>query len=228
LPAVLATDLPGLAATCEAYRAGLLGQPVTALTTLGFVLAGVAVWAGRPAPAGYRAWYGSLVVAVGVGSFIQHGPHPPWQAYAHDLPLAALLGFLAADALRDLRAPAPSPAAAPGRRRWAAASVPVAAVLAAAGVAPLVAAGPTASTIGQQLLAVLAIGANLWRARRRPRLRSVVVPALVLLAVGALLGTLGDRTGLCRPDSLWQGHAAWHLLSAAALWWLTPAVGRRM
>ena len=54
MPAVLATDLPGLAATCEAYRAGLLGQPVTALTTLGFVLAGVAVWAGRPAPAGYR------------------------------------------------------------------------------------------------------------------------------------------------------------------------------
>jgi hypothetical protein len=51
--------------------------------------------------------------------------------------------------------------------------------------------------------------------------------ALAVLAAGALAGTLGDRTGLCRPDSLLQGHAVWHLLAAVALWRLAPAVGVR-
>jgi hypothetical protein len=41
---------------------------------------------------------------------------------------------------------------------------------------------------------------------------------LAALAAGAAAWTLG-RTGgpLCDPDSVLQGHAAWHLLSAAAL-----------
>src|SRR5690606_41850009 len=60
----------------------------------------------------------------------------------------------------------------------------------------------------------------------RPRLRRTLLVALALRAAGALLGNLGDRTGWCRPESLWQGHAAWHLLAAAALAWLAPAVGR--
>lgn len=71
------------------------------------------------------------------------------------------------------------------------------------------------------------MGANLWRAYRRPGLRAALLSALAVLAVGGVLGTLGDRTGLCRPDSLWQGHAVWHLLAAAALWRLAPVVGHR-
>lgn len=39
------------------------------------------------------------------------------------------------------------------------------------------------------------------------------------LAVAGLGAYVAGRTGsgLCRPDSLWQFHAAWHVLSAAAL-----------
>ena len=113
------------------------------------------------------------------------------------------------------------------RRWWSVAGPPAASLLAAAAVAPLVAAGATPSTIGQQLLAVLAIGINLWRAYRRPGLRAPLLSALALLAAGALVGAVGDHTGLCRPDSLWQGHAIWHLLAAAALWRLAPVVGHR-
>jgi hypothetical protein len=189
------------------------------VSSLAFVVAAVA--AARPARTAPQWWYAGLVAAVGVGSLIQHGPHPPWQAYAHDLPLAALLAFVAADAAADLsdrRPPAGWPAACwpPRPAAWA---VP------ALAVAPLVAVGPAASTLGQAGLAVAAVGLSLWRAWRRPGLRRVLVPAGLLLAAGALAGNLSDRAGWCQPDSLLQGHAVWHVLAAAALWRLAAAVG---
>jgi hypothetical protein len=44
---------------------------------------------------------------------------------------------------------------------------------------------------------------------------------LAALWVGAAGVHVASRTGgpLCRPDSRLQGHAAWHALSALALWW---------
>jgi hypothetical protein len=57
-----------------------------------------------------------------------------------------------------------------------------------------------------------------WRRRSFPR---PPILAGVALLVGALANVL-TRTGapLCRPDSLAQGHAAWHVLTAvgAAAW----------
>lgn len=197
-----------MAATCERFSAGVWGQPVTSATSLAFVIAGAAVlwrWRSRR-----HRWYAALVSAVGIGSWVQHGPHLFFQAYAHDLPLVAVLAFAAADAASDLR----------GRRLPAAWWL-----LPTAAAAPVVAAGPGASTVAQALLATIAIGLNLVRAWHRPRLRRILLSALALLAFGALIGTLGDRTALCRPDSLLQGHAVWHVLAAVALWRLAPAIG---
>jgi hypothetical protein len=69
-----------------------------------------------------------------------------------------------------------------------------------------------------------------WRRRSFPR-----PPALALAALFAgVIANVLTRTGapLCRPDSLAQGHAAWHVLTAvgAAAWlsrWTsTPSVDR--
>jgi hypothetical protein len=60
------------------------------------------------------------------------------------------------------------------------------------------------------------------------RLRQRIVP-LTALGAGAVLNRL-SRTGgpWHRPDSVWQGHAGWHLLSAAALaGWPAPVRQRR-
>jgi hypothetical protein len=92
---------------------------------------------------------------------------------------------------------------------------------------PVIVAGPLASTVAQGLLAAVAIGLNLARARVRPEQRHTLYRALAVLATGALLGSLTDRTPLCQPESLWQGHAGWHLLAAAALWLLAPVIGLR-
>jgi len=82
----------------------------------------------------------------------------------------------------------------------------------------------------QAVMAAAAIGLNLLRAIRRPALRKTVIAALVIAAACAAVGTLTDRTSLCRVGDLVQGHAVWHVLAAAALWrlasvrisWLLP------
>jgi hypothetical protein len=65
-----------------------------------------------------------------------------------------------------------------------------------------------------------------WTPRRRTAYRAALAGA----AIGAACWWAG-RTGgpVCNPDSLWQGHAAWHLLTAAALgaWSLAVLEGDR-
>jgi hypothetical protein len=210
-----------LAAVCEQYRVGFLGEPASAVTSLAFVAAAVGILvshrrsgARRDTPVRDRQTvvFAALVAGTGVGSFIQHGPHPDWQAYAHDLPLAAVLIFVATDAVSDLTERELSPA------WWL---VPVVAMV------PAAASGATASTMLQAAMATAAIGLSLVRARRRPALRRTLIAALVTAAAGAAIGALTDRTPLCRADSLVQGHAVWHVLAAAALWRLATAMGAR-
>lgn len=201
-------DHDGVALACERYGDGFFGQPANAVTSLAFVVAGVAVALQRRGPLSYAA----LVGGVGVGSLIQHGPHPDWQAHAHDLTLAAVLAYVAVDAASDVLGRELGPA------WWL---VPTAAI------APLVTIGPGPSSAGQIALATAAVGLSLWRARVRPRLRRTVLTALAVLGAGGLIGTIGERTSLCQPDSLFQGHAGWHVLAALALWFLASAITSR-
>src|SRR5262245_17347642 len=210
-----------LAAVCEQSRVEFLGEPANAVTSLAFVAAAVGILASHRRSRGRRntpvrerqtAVFAALVAGTGVGSFIQHGPHPQWQAYAHDLPLAAVLMFVTTDAVSDLRERELSPA------WWL---VPVAAMV------PAVASGPTASTTLQAGMATAAIGLSVVRARGRPALRGSLIAAVLAAAAGAAIGTLTDRTSLCRGDSLVQGHAIWHVLAAAALWRFAAAIGAR-
>lgn len=209
-----------LAAVCEQHGVGFLGEPANAVASLAFVAAAVGILAShrhsgtRRTPVGQRQGvvFAALVAGTGVGSFIQHGPHPDWHAYAHDLPLAAVLVFIAADAVSDLTEQELSPT------WWL---VPVAAMV------PAIASGATPSTALQAAMATGAIGLSLARARRRPALRRTLIAALATAGAGAAIGALTDRTSLCQADSLIQGHAVWHVLAAGALWWLAAAIGTR-
>jgi hypothetical protein len=210
-----------LAAVCERYRVEFLGQPANAVTSVAFLGAAVGILASRrhirtgrdmPVPDRHIVVFATLVAGIGVGSFIQHGPHPDWQAYAHDLPLAATLMFVATDAACDLTGRELSPAS------W---------LIPAVAMVPVVASGAGASTMVQAGMAAAAIGLNLLRVRRRPLLRRTLIAALATAAVGAVIGALTDRASVCQPDSLVQGHAIWHVLAAAALWRLAAAIGAR-
>jgi hypothetical protein len=147
---------------CERIVGGTLAQPVLALTSLGYVAAGMAVlcWAVRVrAPLAGAA--GVALVAVGGGSFAYHGPQPSWAERAHDWPIFALVLVYAAGLACSAR-----------RQRWS----------------------TWATAAG-----VFALGLAAYAAGR-------------------------SGSPLCRPDTLWQYHGAWHVLSAAAAAWAARAM----
>lgn len=183
-----------------------------AVTSLAFVLAGSGVVvAGR---AGRSSWtYGILIAATGIGSVIQHGPDPGWADLAHDLPIVALLAYLAVDAAADVT----------GRRldaRWW--TVPTLVLL------PLIVVAPLAADAAQGAMAAVAVGLSLRRAWLRPGTRATILVAMSLLAVGGAIGT-STRPGMPLRELAVPvpGHGIWHVLAAAALWWLAAVVGRR-
>lgn len=198
---------------CEAIADGFLREPVSAVSSLAYVLAAVLVVLQarrRGTPPRTVAGYAALVAGIGVGSVVQHGPDPAWADLAHDLPLLATLCLVAADGVAALR----------GRARvwwwWVA---PTAALV------PAILLVPRPADVAQAAIAAVAVVVTLLRARRAPAVRPRVLVAVGLLAVGATIGTLSRAGGpLCDPTSLWQGHAAWHVLSAAALVVLAPVL----
>jgi hypothetical protein len=208
---------------CEALHEGFLAEPVSAWSSLAFVVAAIVIVMSarglvdtpegptngnrRRAVLGYAA----LVAGIGVGSILQHGPNPPGSDVVHDLPLLGTLLFIAVD----------SAAALAGRRRvwwwW---------VLPTLALQPLVIGLPRAGDVAQFTIALLPVGLTLIRARATPGLRPRITVAVALMALGSVIG-LSTRQGLlCVPDSIWQGHAAWHMLIAAGLAVLTPILGR--
>ncbi len=78
------------ASDCEAITSGVLGQPVNAVSTIVFLVAGL--WVVRR---GTQArWIGIALMATGLGSFLFHGPMPPGSEWAHDVSLAWLLAVI--------------------------------------------------------------------------------------------------------------------------------------
>jgi hypothetical protein len=89
---------------CERVASTALAQPVLAITSLAYVAAGMAVlcWALRGRGVLSLA-AGAGLIAVGVGSFVYHGPQPEWAGAAHDWPIIALAAVCVAGILRSVR-----------------------------------------------------------------------------------------------------------------------------
>jgi hypothetical protein len=201
------------ASDCERVHAGLIAQPVNTASSLAYVAAGAwLLWRVRGAHSrrGVRVAYALSVLAVGAGSVDFHGPAWPGARWLHDLGASAPLLLIAASDLAHLRGRPPEQALGTFAAALAATGATLA-VAPAAGVPLLVASAGLAAT-GEAL-------------RRRRGGRAVRPRVLALLAVAAAVNLLGRSGGpLCDPDSLVQGHALWHVLTAAALAaWDPPA-----
>lgn len=89
---------------CERVADALLAQPVLAVTSLAYVVAGAVtlVWSLRwREPLAGAA--GAALVAVGIGSVAFHGPQPSWAGPAHDWPIIAVGVVYAAMLIRSRR-----------------------------------------------------------------------------------------------------------------------------
>ena len=206
---------------CELLGDGNLAQPVNALTSVGYVLIGAVVMARATRLRTRRAealLFGVLLIGVGVGSVLFHGPQPAGSKAMHDLPIL-LVGVLML--VHDVALLRPSVRAL----RVFAVIAPVVALL---GLAfPPVVPGATAVV----LVAVVVLELVVQRRRARPVARSVELRSYLVMSALAAAGGLSyalGRTGapLCDPDSVVQPHGLWHLLSGlvfATWWWLAYA-----
>lgn len=181
------------------------------LTSLAFVVVGCAIVAADRPAREQRLLFGTLVSAVGIGSVIQHGPAPGWADLPHDLPIVAVLAYVASDAAVHLT----------GRRLSAAWwVVPTLALV------PIIVVVPRPADAVQALLAGIAVGLSLVRALRHPATRSPIVAAAAVLVLGAVVGTL-TRPGWPLDAGTDLGHSVWHVLAAVALWLVAPVFGVR-
>ena len=80
---------------CEQALAGLLTQPINALSSLAFIPAGALTVVAAMRASGrlrlHLAGYGVALIGVGVGSFAYHGPQPAWAGRPHDASIAVAL-----------------------------------------------------------------------------------------------------------------------------------------
>ena len=188
---------------CEGRRDRFPAEPANTVSSLAFLPGAllIAARAGRSGHATSDRLVAGALAANGIGSAWYHARYGRASQLSHDWAIAALLWLLAAgtvghDSRRQLE------------------------------VVGLVATGLTHAAVPSSapvVHAVVGTSAAVAVARavrrdgldRRGRRRAMVTAAA--LAIGAVCYVAGrPRSPCCRPDSLLQPHAAWHVLAAAA------------
>jgi hypothetical protein len=207
---------------CERAHDGAIAQPANTFSNLGFVVAGLLVARHaqqRPVdravmPTAVATVYACVVVLLGPGSAAMHATQSSWGGHLDMLSMYLVAGFAAAWAwVRWVRR---------GTGWFVTAYVACVAACELVGLwpAPVPVVHYSGNlAFGVLLVAAVALEAALWRRGETSRVlrHGVVALATMLVAFAIWLVT---NAGWCDPDSLLQGHAAWHLLCAVAAYWL--------
>jgi len=199
---------------CEAIRDGVLAQPVNAISSAAYVVVGlwlvVRAVSNRAGETAVQVVFGLALASVGIGSVAFHGPQPPGSRLLHDLTIAAVFALIAARNLGTLR-------------QWSDTGVLVVFAVITAAVGMVMALSPDAGNAATGVVGAVAVGSEIylyWSRKRgpfSPRILRWLIAIVGLLAVAGVVNLLGRTDApLCDPDSLYQGHAAWHALTAAA------------
>jgi Ceramidase len=199
---------------CEAPRAGqAVLQPANSWSSFAFVLLGCFIVLARRddrgsgLPPGAALVFGAASIIVGVGSFMLHATLTLWGQFADVLGMYLVATFGLVYAL--------------GRwRNWPQSrSIGVFAATAKALVITLFL-WPETRRWMFAVVMILALLIEIGFARHK---RPGVQLRLLLMGIAANALAFGiwilDQTKrLCAPDSLFQGHAIWHLLGAVSVW----------
>jgi len=196
---------------CEMPRTGaLMLQPSNSLSSFGFVLVGWWVIFDRRRASGFGGavaiWYGLTAIAIGVGSALLHATLTLWGQFLDVLGMYLLGSLVLVWALR----------------RWRglsdAVTVALYLVLCAALIVSLILVPDTRRWLfAVVLIAAIAVEWFLARPRRMGVAPRWFVYGLIANIFAFALWIPDQARTLCAPDSLWQGHAAWHLLGAVAV-----------
>ena len=206
---------------CEAFTGGIIEQPVNTLSNFGFVLVGLWIlWRTsrdrRPAIRSrmgqepvYGLLYGAIGVFIGIGSMYFHASMKEWGGWIDLLSMHLFITYLL---LYDV---------AVVRRRttvWFLRSFAIANVV--LGIVLWIMDNGYGKFVFGALI-VLTLVAEYRLARPDApvmRERRWFWAGLAVYGIGQVIWLLSrDGAPLCDPDSLLQGHALWHLTSAAAV-----------
>jgi len=200
---------------CEREACAWIVNPADSWSNLAYLLGALAIWwIARRSARSDLAHFAPASGAVGVFSFAFHASYTWLLQFFDYVGMFVFVGLvIARNAVRLGWL-----AAASERQFWLAFVAAASACL-----PPLFHAGvPIQATMLVLILASVAQELALWW-RAAPAERSGYASywaALAALGAAAAFSLADVTRAWCDPAALWQGHALWHLLSAAALVWL--------
>lgn len=200
---------------CEFPRPGaLILQPANSWSSFGYAFGGFLMIALARSPgwsSGFHrqaaAVFGVTAIFVGLGSVLLHATLTLWGQFFDVMGMYLVSGFMLVSAIA----------------RWRNLSARRAVILYLAVVGGLLVVLYLVPEVRRSLFAVVliaAIIAEMGFARlRRPDVQTgYYIAGIAVKAVAFTLWNLDQHGVVCAPNSLWQGHAAWHLLGALSLW----------
>lgn len=200
---------------CELPRTGsLVLQPANSWSSYGYAFAGflmIMLSQGPTWKSRFRAevatWFGVTAIFVGLGSVLLHATLTLWGQFFDVMGMYLTGGFMLVSALSRWR-------------RWPPRLSVAVYVVLVGGLILLLYQVPDVRRWLFAVVLVLAIGFELGFARpRRKGVRvSYYFAGIATKAVAFTIWNLDQHGTLCAPESLFQGHAVWHLLGAASLW----------
>ena len=205
---------------CEAVGEGFVRQPANAWSNLAFVLAGLFIVRGPTQPqlgarvllrddGGVRMLYGMTCVAIGVGSWLYHASLSFVGQWLDVLAMYLLPSCLAlVNLVRVGRI---------SRRTLVPLWLTLNAVLGG-----LLYLSPLWRRETFVALVLAFIASEVWSRRRLQAAmeRRFLVTAVAAIVLAITIWILDLEHILCWPDSLIQGHSAWHVLCSLAAWWI--------
>jgi Ceramidase len=200
---------------CEFPRIGaLIVQPANSWSSYGYAFAGflmIVLSQGRGWGSGFHrhaaSWFGVTAIFVGLGSVLLHATLTLWGQFFDVMGMYLTSGFMLVSAVA----------------RWRNMSARQAVFLYLAVVGGLLAVLYLVPEVRRSLFAVVLIAAiALEMIFARPLRHQVRVSyyllGIIIKAVAFSIWNLDQHGLVCAPESLFQGHAVWHLLGATSLW----------
>lgn len=199
---------------CEAIRSDGIKQPANAWSSLAFVVVAAMVlrrWAGKPSAgrAAYPLLYAFTLVVIGLGSAFFHATLSFTGQFADVLGMYLIATFALLYSIDRLRA-LPGAALVGG---YIATNTVLAILLY---WVPVV----RRAVFGLLIVAVLFVEILIRRKRGHSSATRQLWTAAAVMGLAFVVWMLDFTRMLCRPESWMQGHAVWHVLGAAAAWYL--------
>ena len=204
---------------CERIRPGRIKQPVNTFSNLGFIIAGLVMLAVLDGSTGasttpmatttsISVLFGIVVIWLGPGSMFLHASQKVWGGWLDNLSMNMFITFVV---WYDL---------AQGNE-WGAGWFWLAYLLSniAIGALNWFVTWPKIGLLTFGLLIAAMVGVEIWAIATDRYDRDFLWIIPVVLSFGtAFFIWFKSRSGgpWCKPNSIWQGHGAWHLLSALA------------